>query len=146
MGTMEWKHVLAATDFGETGNRAVARAAGLARAAGADLSVVHVHEAFAEPNPMLGYYVDTSSPEERAAELARDKSALEALVPAGLAAQSVVEVSDNVAQAICAAAARLGADLVVIGTHGRKGVSRVVMGSVAERVVREAPCSVLVIR
>lgn len=39
-----------------------------------------------------------------------------------------------------------GADLIVLGTHGRKGVDRFLMGSVAESVVRHAPCSVLVVR
>ena len=43
-------------------------------------------------------------------------------------------------------AARWGADLIVVGTHGRKGVNRFLMGSVAESVSRHAPCSVLVVR
>jgi len=44
------------------------------------------------------------------------------------------------------AASEIGADLVVIGTHGRTGLSHVVMGSVAEKVVRKAPCPVLTVR
>lgn len=44
------------------------------------------------------------------------------------------------------AASELGVDLVVIGTHGRTGLSHVVMGSVAEKVIRKAPCAVLTVR
>jgi len=44
------------------------------------------------------------------------------------------------------AAKRLGADLIVMATHGRKGLRRLVLGSVAERVIREAPCPVLTVR
>ena len=43
-------------------------------------------------------------------------------------------------------ARELGADLIVMGTHGRTGLRRLLMGSVAERVVREAPCPVLTVR
>lgn len=50
------------------------------------------------------------------------------------------------AEVILARARSLGASLIVIGTHGRTGVARLLLGSVAERVVREAPCSVLVVR
>lgn len=43
-------------------------------------------------------------------------------------------------------AKRVGADLIVLATHGRKGLRRLILGSVAERVVREAPCPVLTVR
>lgn len=49
-------------------------------------------------------------------------------------------------QGICAAARELGAELLIIGTHGRTGLNRVLIGSVAERVVRHAPCPVLTVR
>ena len=53
---------------------------------------------------------------------------------------------DEPAEEIAQLAADLEADLVVVGTHGRRGLSRVLMGSVAEGVVRLAPCAVLVVR
>lgn len=57
------------------------------------------------------------------------------------------EVQDGVpATAILSRATALGAWLVVVGTHGRGGVARFVLGSVAEKIVRDAPCSVLVVR
>lgn len=52
----------------------------------------------------------------------------------------------NPAKEIVALAADFGADIVLVGTHGRTGLSRMVLGSVAEKVVRTAPCQVLVIR
>ena len=53
---------------------------------------------------------------------------------------------DAPADEIAQLAADVGADLVIVGTHGRRGLSRVLMGSVAEGVVRMAPCTVLVAR
>lgn len=55
-------------------------------------------------------------------------------------------VDDDPRDAILAAAAAVHADLIVIGTHGRRGVSRLVLGSVAEDVMRRAPCPVLAVR
>jgi universal stress protein A len=49
-------------------------------------------------------------------------------------------------EAIASAARRLGADVVVVGTHGRTGLTRLALGSVAERVVALAPCPVLTVR
>jgi universal stress protein A len=57
----------------------------------------------------------------------------------------VVLSSNDPAQAIVDYAVECGADLIVLGTHGRSGVSRMLMGSVAERVVRTAPCPVLTV-
>lgn len=59
---------------------------------------------------------------------------------------SVLVRSGDARDVIDAVAAELGADLIVMGTHGRRGLSRVFLGSVAETVVRTAPCSVLVAR
>src|SRR4029077_7036885 len=64
----------------------------------------------------------------------------------GLRAGVMLEVSDSPADAIvaCALAARI--ELIVIGTHGRSAMSQILVGSVAERVVRTAPCPVLTVR
>jgi nucleotide-binding universal stress UspA family protein len=52
----------------------------------------------------------------------------------------------STAREICEQARDLGTDLIVLGTHGRSGLSRALLGSVAERVVRRAPCPVLTVR
>jgi nucleotide-binding universal stress UspA family protein len=57
----------------------------------------------------------------------------------------IIEAADP-RDLILAAAARVDADLIVMGTHGRRGLSRFVLGSVAEDVVRRSPCPVLAVR
>ena len=65
----------------------------------------------------------------------------------GIAVESqVVEAFDTPAQTICESARNLKADLIVIGSHGRKGLKRVLLGSTAERVVHLASCPVLLVR
>jgi nucleotide-binding universal stress UspA family protein len=63
-----------------------------------------------------------------------------------LKAHVVIETSDNAADAITAYAKAANIDLVVIGTNGRGAVAQLLVGSVAERVVRIAPCPVLTVR
>jgi len=63
-----------------------------------------------------------------------------------LGAQPVVHVSSDPARAIVEHAKATHVDLIVVGTHGRGAVARLMMGSVAEKVVRTAPCPVLVVR
>ncbi len=62
--------------------------------------------------------------------------------------QATVELSEEgePASAILEAAAKWGADLIVVGSHGRSGVDRLLLGSVSDRVVRHAPCSVQIVR
>jgi nucleotide-binding universal stress UspA family protein len=58
-----------------------------------------------------------------------------------------VHVSEGLpTDAICRVASRLHADLIVMGTHGREGLSHLLLGSVAERTLRRAPCPVLTVR
>lgn len=63
-----------------------------------------------------------------------------------VAYQIYTKVGGQPANVILAAIEELGVDSVVIGTHGRQGLGRLVLGSVAERVVRESPCPVLTVR
>ena len=56
-----------------------------------------------------------------------------------------VEIGDA-ATTICDVAAELGVDVIVVGSHGRRGISRLFLGSTSEHVVRNAPCPVLVVR
>ena len=67
------------------------------------------------------------------------------LLAAGFKAQGSVETGD-IRGKILDAAAELGADLIVLGSHGRKGVQRFLLGSVAENVARHAQCSVEIVR
>jgi nucleotide-binding universal stress UspA family protein len=134
------KNVLVATDFSPASNAALAYGRALARTFGASLHLLHVAEnQFLRPSPSDPSTVKT----------AQLRSLDECLTTAdrdGLRAVAVLEVSDAPADAIVEYARRVTIDLVVIGTHGRSGMSQILVGSVAERVVRTAPCPVLTVR
>ena len=123
------KKILYPTDFSSYSNQAYFHALGLAETYGASLTVVYVHTP------------DTSG------DKSYWKGQLEQVRPANprIAVSHVLLDGDPAAE-ISRYAADAGIDVIVIGTHGRTGVDRLVMGSVAERVMREAPCSVLVVK
>ncbi len=64
----------------------------------------------------------------------------------GVDMQALVIDAPTAAEGILDEARRIGADLIVLGSHGRKGIRRFVMGTVASRVMRHAPCTVAVVR
>jgi nucleotide-binding universal stress UspA family protein len=137
-----FKHVLAATDFSEASGRALEMAVTIARDAGAQLTVAHVAEVptyteFAAPVDLVTPITDLA--ETRLEEL------LESLRHVCPGVKGAVRVGAPWEQ-ILAAAAEAGADLVVLGTHGRRGFAHAFMGSVAERVVRLSPIPVLTVR
>jgi nucleotide-binding universal stress UspA family protein len=136
------KHILVATDFGESSDNAVEYAAYLANAFGAALTLFHSFEI-----PALGldgavpYPVNLITPihDEARRNLATRLAELQKLVPG---ARSIL-ASGPPCEVILDAAEQQGADLIVVGTHGRRGLSRALLGSVAERVVRLARVPVL---
>jgi nucleotide-binding universal stress UspA family protein len=123
------KKILYPTDFSSYSNQAYFHALGLAETYGASLTVVYVHAP--------GSSGDKSHWREQ----------LEQVRPANpkIGVSHVLLEGDPAAE-ISRYAADAGIDVIVIGTHGRTGVDRLVMGSVAERVMRESPCSVLVVK
>jgi len=133
-------NILVATDFGDAAEAALSYARALARAFGATLHVLHVREnTFLRPTP-----ADPQALEEAA--LAQLHERLTDDDRRQLRAQAIVETSDAPAAAIVAYARRAGIDLIVTGTHGRTGLERALLGSVAEEIVRTAPCPVLTVR
>jgi nucleotide-binding universal stress UspA family protein len=145
---LEIRSILAPADFSAHSERAVAYACGLAERLDAELHLLHVLSEIlpAGPDPLLmpvmppEYYEEN---EERASEtLGR------LLQPGWGSPQSIVTSVrwGSPVEGIVAYAAELRVDLLVIATHGRTGLSHVLLGSVAERIVREAPCPVLTIR
>ena len=140
------KRILVPTDFGEPADEALDYALDLAPALGATVSLVHV---LADPYEGKVYSEQyPPMPEEiREVFLADARQRLAHRVTRG--GQSAVTssiVTGPTAQAIVASARAQNADLIVMGTHGRHGVAHLFMGSVAERVVRIAPCPVLTVR
>jgi nucleotide-binding universal stress UspA family protein len=141
-----FRRILAASDFTETSEHALDWAVDLAVEVGAPISVLHSYEVpvVAFPDPSM---LPTPDVTHRITEAARQ--GLEALVAArqgrGVALDAVLREGPAWEQ-IDAVAEELDVDLVVIGTHGRKGLARALLGSVAERVVRTCRRPVLTIR
>jgi universal stress protein A len=89
-----------------------------------------------QPVPLDPYPVLDEERQQQLAKLGREK------IPAMVRYETIV-VSGDPAEQVLDAARSIGADLIVMGTHGRKGLGHLVLGSVAERVVRESPTPVL---
>ena len=141
--------ILVPMDFSEASKEAAKYAFSLADRYGAELHAVHVVEDIAPSLPEAARHM-ASFPEDytaQARELAEKQLAAE--LPSDLAGgREVVQVIKVGAPLvhILDYAAENNVDLIVMGTHGRTGLSRFLIGSVAERVVRHAPCPVLIIR
>jgi len=134
------KRILVATDFGPAAEAALTYGRALANNFGATLTVMHVAENFflratvADPHALKAAVARRL--EERLT--AEDRSALHA--------RAVLDTSDQPADAITAYAKQAEIDLIVMGTHGRDGLAHLLVGSVAERVVRTASCPVLTVK
>ena len=135
---MEFKTILMPTDFSDSSNAAISLAGTLSKALNAKLILAHVME------PVTAYvgsdiYIATSDVDEgpiqeRLNEMAAEHKDLD--IETRL-------TNGDVASAIIDLAIEIKADLIVMGTHGRTGVARLLMGSVAESVMRNARCPVL---
>jgi nucleotide-binding universal stress UspA family protein len=141
------RNILVATDFSEPSGVAMAYGRDLARSHGARLHVLHVVEDFTS-NYVSEFGVMPQMQMQKDFEQAarRDLEArLTAEDRAQLMAKAVVVTAANIADAVCAYARSESIDLIVAGTHGRGAVAHFLVGSVAERVVRTAPCPVLTV-
>jgi nucleotide-binding universal stress UspA family protein len=137
-----YQHIVAATDFSEPADRAAAAAASLARSLGSKVSLVHVYDPWPYTPP--GFPVGATEADASMAKGSAER--LERLRAAqfdGIETEVEALRHHNAAVAVTDYAGEVGAKLCVVGTHGRTGLSRVLAGSVAERVVRHAPCDVL---
>lgn len=144
------RKILTATDFSEYSDVALQYARELARRFGAELHVLHVVDVVS-PSSMagIGSYA-AAAPDLWQQMIEAERARLEGLVSARdraeLQAHIAFESGEPPAEAIVAYAENYQIDLIVMGTHGRRGVPRIVMGSVTERVLRMAPCPVLTVR
>ena len=142
------KNILVATDFGEAADAALAYGRELARTFDSALHVLNVAD---DVYVRLGgdAYVAVLPDLQKDLE-AEAKKQLDALLvdndPKPLPIKKVVLTSSATAAAIVQYARDRNIDLIIVGTHGRGAVAHLLMGSVAERVVRTAPCPVLTVR
>ncbi|MFW6051678.1 MAG: universal stress protein [Myxococcota bacterium] len=142
-------HILVATDFSEASQPAMEAAAAQAKAAGSRLTLLHVFD----PTPMIppAAIPAPRKMEESIAQELQERVDQELARLRGEVFSDVADVETkavrhaNAAFAICDYAEKNGVDLIVVGTHGRTGLSHLLIGSVAERVVRHARCPVLTV-
>ena len=140
------QHVLVPMDFSATADQALAYAIALAQQLHARLTLLHVLDL--TPVTMeemtagvVATYLDDL--ETDAQHLLQ--ASLERVQRAGLQGESLL-VQGTPTQTIVDTAGEQGVDLILMGTHGRTGLAHVFLGSVAEHVVRQGPCPVLVVR
>lgn len=144
-----FRQILCASDFSKTSGRALALAIDVAKANHhARLVILHVFVPIVPVVP--GRYIDVSTwsrvdtetrrwVERQLARLA-DRAR-----KAGVSASAMIVVGDPAPRIVRTARSKR-ADLIVVGTHGRRGLSKFVLGSVAERVIATAPCPVMTVR
>ena len=144
--------IVAATDFSDSGDSAAALAFQLAAGAGTSVVLVHAVDLPVSPNPLYAHYGPTNAPTKAQEAAMRDaaEQALEARIPAGARERGVRTRTEARSgpplDVILDVAKENGADLIVVADSRRTALSKVVLGSVADRIVRLAPCSVLVAR
>ncbi|HZO81183.1 MAG TPA: universal stress protein [Candidatus Binataceae bacterium] len=137
-----YRRILAPIEFDETSNAAIDTAARIAAANDGRVFLLHVVPMVVAPTGMPNY-VDIYKDQEK---IAREK--LEAILrhrSSEVKYELMTRIGEP-AHEILAAERHLAADLIVLATHGRKGVKRVLLGSVAEAVLRDATCPVLIVR
>jgi nucleotide-binding universal stress UspA family protein len=146
---MTLKKILVATDFGEAADAALEYARALARQFGAELHVLHAArniyletfgaETFTAIAPTLQNELEEAAKrqlDERLVDSDRsDPRTLRVVMTSSSPAYTIVEYAKD-----------KGVDLIVMGTHGRGALAHMMMGSVAERVVRMATCPVLTVK
>ncbi|MEB3264409.1 MAG: universal stress protein [Synechococcus sp.] len=148
---MAYAHLLVPTDGSEASAKAVDQAAALAKALGSRLTLLHVRENVALSLVGMGEMVEPTTieallqaaREESNRVLAEARAVVEA---AGVAVNTESAAGDGVHSAILEAAQRLGCDLIVMGSHGRRGLVGLLLGSETQRVLVQASCPVLVVR
>lgn len=137
------KNILCATDFGPSSKGAINIALALAKAFGGAVTLIHVYDAPVYAGPPFMPLNDAGPEVEKAARIALDAAVTEA--KANVDGVRGVLRRGRPWEEVIALAADMRADLIVLGTHGRRGLPRAILGSVAERVVRLSPVPVLTV-
>jgi universal stress protein A len=138
-GIFRLQKIFVPVDFSDCSKKALQYAVPFAKQFGACLALVHVVEPYPLVPEISPHYFET--PNEGRQELQAVQKGIDDAVTSTLILR---EGTPHVE--ITKAARELGADLIIISTHGRKGLTRTVFGSTTEKVVRYAPCPVLIVR
>lgn len=140
----EINKLLVPVDFSDNSQKILRTAAELAQRFKAELSVVFVAQRFDDYSGFFVPHEPVAQFEEEIVRSAEEK--MKNFIQESLAADTPVStrvLTGDVAETIVDYAAQIGIDLIVMGTHGYKGLERVLFGSVAEKVIKTAPCPVL---
>jgi nucleotide-binding universal stress UspA family protein len=139
------KNILVPVDFGEASDAALAYAVDLAEGTDAKVFVLHTFEIpiVGLPDGVVAATAELTGRIVNAAQKALD-DAVKRFAGRKVPITSLLKQGDA-REIILAQAKELGADLIVIGTHGRRGIARALIGSVAESVVRTSPVPVLTV-
>lgn len=145
---VEFSTIVVPTDFSRYSDVALRYAGEIAKRRGAKIHLIHVIEELLYPDfylPVSGASIHT--PEMRQEARERLSECIEAKLPKALAADAQLHVAiGRTSEEIANYAAEVRADLLVIASHGLRGLERILLGSVAEQVIRAAPCSVLTVK
>ena len=146
-----YSHLLVPTDGSELSEAAIAHAVRLAGRLGARITVLHARPTVPVPVMGMGEMLDPRTMDVLVAAGREDAerivdTALKLARDAGVEASAERLQNDQPHRAIVEAAGRLGCDLIVMASHGRRGLSGLLLGSETQRVLIEAPCPVLVVR
>jgi universal stress protein A len=142
---MTYHKILVPLDFSEPSREAMHLAVELAKQGNATLTLFHVYPPLLYPvDPSV--YLDLERKQRESAELLLLEAQQELSSPGGSTVEVALAEGSSPFEEIIGKAEQGDYDLIVMGTHGRTGLRRALIGSVAERVVRHAPCSVLIAR
>jgi nucleotide-binding universal stress UspA family protein len=140
--SVRWERILLATDGSEYSRRATERAVVLAQDSGGTLKIVSVLE--------ISSHIYAVAPEiaEQKIKLPKQyaQEAKDLAASRGIIAEDFVREAESADEVIIDLARKANIDLIVMGSHGRTGLKRLLMGSVTERVIGNAPCPVLVVK
>lgn len=148
---VKYRNLLVPIDFSEHSKKTVEYATQLAFFTGASIKILHVSQTPENPAALYeGIYVDSDllqSSLENARREANQKlsQVTEQIHAKGVDAQPILRAG-NPYEEIVRVANEMGADLIVIGSHGHGGLGRLLLGSTAERVLQNSPCAVLVVK
>ncbi|MBV8621247.1 MAG: universal stress protein [Curvibacter sp.] len=143
-----FKHILIPVDGSTTAALAVDKAIALAKAFSSDVTAIYV----IDPYPFTGVGADfaygqsqylSAATAEANASLAAARKAIE---DAGVVVKTTVVEGHSIHRGILDTAETLGSDLIVMGSHGRRGIEKLVLGSVAQKVLSDAHLPVMVVR
>jgi nucleotide-binding universal stress UspA family protein len=143
-----FKHILVPVDGSGTSLAAIDKAVGLAKSYGSTVTAIYV----IDPYPFTGVGADFAYGQDQYLSAARSEAstAIDAvaarLTQAGIAVDTRVVEAHTVWRGILEAAEAVGADLLVMGSHGRRGLEKLVLGSVTQSVLSHTKLTTLVVR